>query len=261
MNRKPEDIRTAIDTTLSGASHDPTLYNRVVNASKGDSPPMRNKLKLTLVLTAVLVLMTTTALAVTLAIPSIQDFIDRDEIRKREYDYEPFHIDVNAVVKPSNQRHTSQLVNIEIEEAYLTTEAFYVTAHITPRSKNTVLFTHTLTSIIKDGQELRYFDLYKDESLTLLYVSGFKLDSPYPDSDYTLELDYTDVYRAPEEDGITFMMAFKVPEDLVYIFSGSTLMGKFVVDNARTGDWEFNAIYFDIPKLTRVEAHDSVLRP
>lgn len=259
MTRKPEDIRQAIDITLSGASHDPTLFNRVVNASKGDAPPMKSKLKFALIFTVILVLMTTTAVAVTLAIPSIQDFINQDEFRKREYDYEPFNVDVNAVVKPTNQRHTSQLVNIEIQEAYLTTEAFYVTAHVTPQSKDTVLLTSNLTSIIKDGQELRYFDLYKNEALTLLNISAFRIDSPYPDSDYKLELSYADAYRAPEDDGITFMMVYRVPEDLRYLFSGSTMMGKFVVDNKRTNDWEFNAIYFDIPKLTRVEAHDSYL--
>ena len=57
MTRKPEDIRTAIDTTLSGASHDPTLFNRVVNASKGDTPPVKKKLTLSMALVLVLMLL------------------------------------------------------------------------------------------------------------------------------------------------------------------------------------------------------------
>ena len=48
MNRTPDDIRASIDTVLSGASHDPTLLNRVVNASKGDHPPVKRKLTLSM---------------------------------------------------------------------------------------------------------------------------------------------------------------------------------------------------------------------
>ena len=56
MTRTHQDIRNAIDTTLSGASHDPTLFNRVVNASKGDSPPVKRKLTLSMALVLVLAL-------------------------------------------------------------------------------------------------------------------------------------------------------------------------------------------------------------
>ena len=65
MTRTTDDIRNAIDTTLSGASHDPTLFNRVVNASKGDTPPVKKKLTLSMALVLVLMLLTGTAIAAT----------------------------------------------------------------------------------------------------------------------------------------------------------------------------------------------------
>ena len=65
MNRTPDEIRMAIDNVLSGASHDPTLFNRVVNASKGDIPPVKKKLTLSMAIVLVLMLLTGTAVAAT----------------------------------------------------------------------------------------------------------------------------------------------------------------------------------------------------
>ncbi len=105
MTRKPEDIRTAIDTTLSGASHDPTLFNRVVNASKGDSPPVKRKLTLSMALVLVLALMTGTV-AVAATYRGVTHFLSDNS-----YDH-------HYLMNPLRSYHTSHRLIVKVVDAY-----------------------------------------------------------------------------------------------------------------------------------------------
>lgn len=104
MKHSPDDIRTAIDTTLSGASHDPTLYNRVVNASKGDSPPVKRKLTLSMAFVLILVLMTGTV-AVAATYRGVTHFLTNN--------YNPHY-----VMKPLRSYHTSHRLIIRVVDAF-----------------------------------------------------------------------------------------------------------------------------------------------
>ena len=108
MTRKPEDIREAIDTVLSGASHDPALYNRVVNASKGDTPTVKRKLTFSMALVMILVLMTGTA-AVAATYRGVSWFLSERENQA---------IDPSYLMDILEQHHDSDQLNIRVIDAY-----------------------------------------------------------------------------------------------------------------------------------------------
>ena len=105
MTRTPDDIRKAIDTTLSGASHDPTLYTRVVNASKGVSPPVKRKLTLSIALVLILALLTGTV-AVAATYRGVTHLLTDNA-------YDPHY-----VMKPLRRYHTSHRLIISVVDAY-----------------------------------------------------------------------------------------------------------------------------------------------
>lgn len=108
MKHSPDDIKTAIDTTLSGASHDPTLYNYVVNASKGDTPTVKRKLTFSLALVLILVLMTGTV-AVAATYRGVTWFLTERENKTVDPDY---------LMDILEQTHNSELLNIRVVDAY-----------------------------------------------------------------------------------------------------------------------------------------------
>ncbi len=110
MNRTPEEIRHALDATLSGASPDPTLYHRVLNASKGDAPPVKKKLTLSLALVLVLTLLTVTA-AMAAAWRGVSWFLT-------EQTCEPVAIRSEYLMNALQQQETSQRLNAVIRDAY-----------------------------------------------------------------------------------------------------------------------------------------------
>lgn len=124
MTRKPEDIRMAIDTTLSGASHDPTLYHRVVNASKGDSPPVKRKLTLSMALVLILALMTGTV-AVAATYRGVSWFLT-------EKTCEPITLDADYLLSGLQQHHNSKYLNAAVVDAYWDGLNFSIAYHISP---------------------------------------------------------------------------------------------------------------------------------
>lgn len=105
MTRKPEDIRTAIDATLSGASHDPTLFTSVVNASKGDTPTVKRKLTFSMALVLALILLTGTV-AVAATYRGVTHFLS-------DSSYDPHY-----VMKPLRRYHTSHRLIVKVVDAY-----------------------------------------------------------------------------------------------------------------------------------------------
>lgn len=123
MTRTPDDIRRAIDTTLSGASHDPTLYHRVVNASKGDSPPVKRKLTLSMALVLILILMTATA-ALAATYHGVSYFLTEQTCK-------PAALDPKLLMDTLSQNHTSKRLNATVEDAYWDGNTLSIAFHVT----------------------------------------------------------------------------------------------------------------------------------
>ncbi len=243
MTRKPEDIRTALDATLSGASHDPTLYNRVVNATKGDSPPMKRKLTLSMAFVLILVLMTgTVAVAAGLNITTIQDFLSQLS--------QPIPVDEAFIESPLRQRHTSELMDITVEQLYLTDEQLYFTLHFTPRDDQTLLFPCGSNSIMLDGKEVRYWELW-DTDYTLLQLGPMELDDLYTRNPI-VPLGMPQYHQ--EEDGSYTLLCLTADDEIVKQFrtiGGGQLMLRFYIDDCRDRDREWNVILLDHPHLDK----------
>lgn len=129
MNRTPEQIRTALDTVLSGASHDPTLYNRVVNASKGDTPPVKKKLTFSMALVLVLMLLAGTAFAA-VAARGVTWFLT-------ERISQPVEIDPTLLLSDLTQGCTSKWLNAAVQDAYWDGATLSVSIYVTPKNKST----------------------------------------------------------------------------------------------------------------------------
>ena len=257
---KNNDFRELVDREFSALEWtDAQRLCALRQMNKEEHPVMKRKAITALVLILSIVVMSATALAVTVGLPTIQQLINQSDRRTSEYDYEPFTIVTEAVVTPGNQRHTSQLMDVSLTQAYMTTEALYLTLHVKPAAVDAILW-HDSVPLVMNGQEQRYFDLYRQEELTLLGCSGFTLHSPYTDaSGYCLQTDYAEARREPEDMGITYLLAYPLPEDELLPLNGNTVMCKFIVTDQRSHEWEFNALFFDLPKMNIVEAHDSYL--
>lgn len=109
MNRTPDDIRSAIDATLSGASHDPTLYHRVVNASKGDAPPVKKKLTLSMAIVMILLVLTGTV-AVAATYRGVQYFLTEKTNEQQ--------LDPNYLFSGMQQHHNSKRLDATVVDAY-----------------------------------------------------------------------------------------------------------------------------------------------
>lgn len=129
MNRTPENIRTALDTVLSGASHDPTLFNRVVNASKGDTPPVKKKLTLSMAIVMILVLLTGTV-AVAATYRGVSWFLT-------ERTTQPIEINPDLLMSNLTQGCTSQWLDATVQDAYWDGTELSVSIYVTPRDKST----------------------------------------------------------------------------------------------------------------------------
>lgn len=129
MKRTPDDIRSAIDTTLSGASHDPTLFNRVVNASKGDTPPVKKKLTLSMALVLVLMLLTGTAIATTVVHGVTYFLTDRTTL--------PIEINPALLMTNLTQENTSQWLDATVQDAYWDGTEVSLTIRVTPKDPAT----------------------------------------------------------------------------------------------------------------------------
>lgn len=124
MPRKHEDIPLALDAALSGADRDPALFNRVVNASKGELPPVKRKLTLSMALVLILVLVTGTV-AVAAACRGVTYFLEQ-----RTWD--PISIDPDYLLTDLRQNHTSEHLNISVVDTYWDGREFFLAYHISP---------------------------------------------------------------------------------------------------------------------------------
>ncbi len=254
MTRTPDDIRKAIDTTLSGASHDPTLFGRVVNASKGDLPPVKRKMHVVLVVSIILLLLSGTALAAGLNIAGIQDFFNlRHELSLKGMASgfeESFEINQKGVVRPSKQRHTSEIVDFSVKEVYRTNKAVYVFAIMTPLADNTVIIPVPSDQMQEPDNDALLREASKQKGTQVYTV--FTLQSLNMPDTLQSDIRCRYIYQRRLDDGRVAVMASFPMDEIMYAYRFDkkvTLEATFILTNARNQIKEYNTIYFDIPRL------------
>lgn len=124
MTRKQEDIRTALDKTLSFVSRDPTLFSSVINASKGDTPPMKRKLTLSMAL-AIILILTTATVAVAAAWHGVAYFLSNQSDN-------PVSLDPDYLLSDLKQNHNSKHLNASVMDAYWDGLSLSIAYHVAP---------------------------------------------------------------------------------------------------------------------------------
>lgn len=259
---KDNDFRQLVDREFASLIWtDEKRLSALDKMNREEQPIMKRKAITALVLIISIVVMSAAAVAVTVGIPGIQDLLDQHRghvPQEAQHLFAPFTVEDGAVVIPDNQRHTSDLVDIAIREAYMTSEALYLTVHIAPQNENTILWNQGVPPI-EDGKELRYFDLHRQEDLPMVEFVSMSLHSPYSVDSYALHVDYIEFHRLPDDDGVTCLMVYQLPKEDVLPLSDCTVMGKFAVQDCRTRELELNVLLFDLPRMTIVESTDDFL--
>lgn len=125
MNRTPQDVRTALDTVLSGASHDPALFHRVVHASKGDVPQVKRKLTVSMAFVLIPVLMSGTV-ALAAAYRGVSWFLT-------ERTAQPITIDPDQIMTNLTQESTSEWLDAQVQDAYWDGSMLSVSIRLTPK--------------------------------------------------------------------------------------------------------------------------------
>ena len=108
--RRPVDIRQAIDEELSGAGRDPFLYQRVLNSAH-EAPLRRRPRKLTVALVALIVLMLSTAAAVATNWLGVRYFLTERLAL-------PVPVEDAYVVQPVSQPFDSERLSMRATDAY-----------------------------------------------------------------------------------------------------------------------------------------------
>lgn len=217
--------------------------------NKEDRPVMKRKFVVVIVAAMLLLTLTGTAVAAGLNIPTLREFFDRYTAEWSAHGYKPLTINEANIVAPKGYRHTSNLVNITVDQLYLTDEALYLTVQYTPKQPNMLLFSGNLTSIMLDGKEYRYYHLW-DTDHSLMQIGSLSICDLNGTGD-PVYANYTDATRDPETGAITEMYVFSHPEDIGGLRSrtGGTLMLRFQVASLRNHDLEWNVLFIDFPRM------------
>ena len=230
MTRKPEDIRKAIDTTLSGASHDPTLYFRVVNASKGDTPTVKRKLTFSMALVLILVLMTSTV-AVAATYRGVSWFLTEHENQTVDPDY---------LMDILEQTHDSELLNIRVVDAYWDGAKLSIAINFTPKDAALSIdnycyhYGQPVEHKCRNESADLLLDLFGDHFPNI--TAGTEVTRPY----------CTSYDRYHEEDGsLTAMIAFGVNDMSQPV--AITLPFRTVLRS--TGEIEDTLLHFYLPVM------------
>lgn len=226
--------------------------------------PERNIMKkrfIAIVAIALMIVLTAvTAFSAGRNIVTIQDFFSG--MGNRDARDARFVVPVEAfkVASAGNTRHTSELVDVEVTQLYLSDEKLYLTAVITPRNSNTLVYHEQSLPLTLDGQEMRYFNLYQQEELALLRIDHIDID--WEDMAFAdtrpgeIELLYTTAVHDEETLGMTLMCVYSWPEHLHALEAGYHLQASFVIKNARTNKLEWNVLFTDVPRMERAHTEE-----
>lgn len=228
---------------------------------KEERPIMKRKLHVALIVTLILLTLSGTALAAGLNIAGVQDFFQlRHELTLKGMAAgfeEPFQINQRAVVRPSKQRHTSEIIDVNVKEVYRTNKAVYVFAIFTPKDESVIIIPKTSDpeqdsqneQLLRDSLKVKGQQVYMLWALDSLSMPGIYADAV--DGQYSY-------HRRLEDGSVAVMVSFPVENmKFIYSFKGkSTLQTDFVLTNARNQTKEYNTIYFDISRLEEQDHGD-----
>ena len=222
--------------------------------NKEEKPVMKRKL-IVVIVTVTLLLTGTVAVAAGVNSFDLQYFFDHWlDTGKIEREYPAPTIGQSAVVNPVSQRHTSTLVDAQIEQIYLSPKALYFTNRYTPKAADTLLFSAGVTSTVIDGVELDYWDMWDYREYELLEPYSVSISHP-DDSHKACQLITGDRVRDPETGAITEMHMIRDSKFLsnLNIADGGTLTLNYRVMDLRNHDMEHNVLYVDFPRIETVE--------
>ncbi|MBQ6581486.1 MAG: hypothetical protein IIX32_05790 [Alistipes sp.] len=259
---KANEFRQLIDHEFAQLEWTDTQRLYTLRQMKKEARPiMKRKLHVALIMTLILMLLSSTALAAGLNIAGVQDFFQlRHELTLKGMasDFEEaFQINQSAVRRPSKQRHTSEIVDVNIKEVYRTNKAVYVFVIFTPKDENVIIIPTTSDpeqnpqneQLLRDSLKVKGQQVYMLWALDSLSMPGIYADA--------VDGQYSDQRRL-EDGSVAAMISFPV-EDMgfTYSFKGkSTLQTDFVLTNARNQTKEYNTIYFDISRLEEQDHGD-----
>jgi len=253
---KDKDFQQLVDREFASLTwNDQQRLDTLRQMKKEEQPVMKRKLIMVTIAALLLFTLTGTAVAAGLNITTLKEFFNRYTAFWGAYGYEPPVLDESRIVQAKGYRHTSDLVDIVVDQMYLTDEALYFTVHYIPKNPNTLLFDGYHTSIMLDGEEKDYWDLWDRKELSLLSVNGTWIDDLTGDNPL-LDAHYRDSTRDPETGAITQWYMFRQPEQIDYIHSciGGTMMLRFQVSNLRNHDVEWNVLFLDFPRMEIVNS-------
>ncbi len=221
--------------------------------------PERRPMKKTFALALTLIVMlasTLTAFAAGANLLTIQDFIARLIPGDPYTDRVIVPVDDAAVITPAKLRHTSQLADVEITQVYLHEGKLYIVSRITPKDDSTVIYTDSALPMTLDGKEMRYFDLYQRDDLTLLEFAGFDLTPNEGGTGSLPRYDMAFLYNEgeidPETRVLTLLTVYEWQDGLLPLGTDFTMQAGFVVENSRTHVIEWNVLFADMPPLNPV---------
>lgn len=222
---------------------------------KEERPVMKRKLTLAIVAVVLLLSLTGTAVAAGINITTLKEFFERYTAEWNVYGYEPPVLDEAKIVQAKGYRHTSELVDVTVDQMYLTDEALYFTVQYTPKAPNALLFDGYHKSVILDGEEKNYWDLWDRKDLSLLNINGVTVED-LAEVGPLLNAYYQDSTRDPETGAITQWYVFREPEKISMLrsYTGGTLMLRFQVSSLRNHDVEWNVLFVDFPRMEVVQA-------
>lgn len=240
---KDKDFQQLVDREFAQLEWtDQQRMDTLRQMNKEDRPVMKRKFYVVIVAAMLLLTIAGTAVAAGLNITSIQEFLTQLS--------HPVPVDEALLETPIRQRHTSELMDITVEQMYLTDERLYFTLHFTPRDAKTLLFPCGSSSITLDGKEVRYWDLW-DTNYTLLQLGPMELDDLYTRNPI-VPLGMPQYHQ--EADGSYTLLCYTADDEIVKQFrtiGGGQLMLRFYIDNCRDRDREWNVILLDHPHLDK----------
>lgn len=160
MTRRHEDIRSALDTTLSGISRDPFLASRIVSIAKGETPPVKRKLTLSVVVVLLLVLIAGSA-AIAAAYRGVSYFmVERyNSTGKLDNDY---------LLSDLKQSHSNPLVTATVTDAYWDGVQLSVAYRVSP-----VVYGQ----VIRNDCDIPAHDHYLPVEAADIQLCSFELDT------------------------------------------------------------------------------------
>lgn len=252
---KDKDFRELADREFAQLEWTDRQRMDTLRQMNKEAKPVRKRKLIVMIAAAMLLLtFTGTAVAAGLNITSLKEFFNRYTAFWGVYGYEAPVLDEAKITQAKGYRHTSDLVDVIVDQLYLTDEALYFTVQYLPKDPNTLLFDGYHTGIMLDGEEKDYWDLWDHKELSLLNVNGFEIDDLTGDEPL-LKAYYRDSTRDPDTGAITqwYMLRNSEQTDYIRSYTGSTMMLRFQVSNLRNHDVEWNVLFIDFPRMEVVK--------